>query len=88
MRGGLNVSVSRLRLYDIIRIDHFRGLESYWSVPYGDKTARRGQWIDGPADSLIEALRDALGTLPVIAEDLGYMTRRSMRSATGPVSPV
>jgi 4-alpha-glucanotransferase len=65
----------QMRLYDIIRIDHFRGLESYWSVPYGDKTARRGQWIDGPADSLIEALRDALGTLPVIAEDLGYMTR-------------
>ncbi len=66
----------QMRLYDIVRIDHFRGLESYWSVPYGDKTARRGQWIDGPADSLIEALGDALGPLPVIAEDLGYMTEK------------
>ncbi|NMA35468.1 MAG: 4-alpha-glucanotransferase [Clostridiaceae bacterium] len=65
----------QMRLYDIVRIDHFRGLESYWSVPYGDKTARRGQWIDGPADSLIEALDEALGSLPVIAEDLGYMTQ-------------
>jgi 4-alpha-glucanotransferase len=65
----------QMRLYDIVRIDHFRGLESYWSVPYGDKTARRGQWIDGPADSLIEALDEALGPLPVIAEDLGYMTQ-------------
>lgn len=64
-----------MRLYDIVRIDHFRGLESYWSVPYGDKTARRGQWIDGPGDSLINALEDALGPLPVIAEDLGYMTQ-------------
>ncbi len=66
----------QMRLYDIVRIDHFRGLESYWSVPYGDKTARRGQWIDGPADSLIEALDEALGPLPVIAEDLGYMTEK------------
>ncbi len=75
----------QMRLYDIVRIDHFRGLESYWSVPYGDKSARRGQWIDGPADSLIEALEKALGSLPVIAEDLGYMTQEvyEFRERTG-----
>lgn len=75
----------QMRLFDIVRIDHFRGLESYWSVPYGDKTARRGQWIDGPGDSLINALEDALGSLPVIAEDLGYMTQEvyEFRERTG-----
>lgn len=75
----------QMRLYDIVRIDHFRGLESYWAVPYGDKTARRGQWIDGPADSLVDALRDTLGPLPVIAEDLGYMTEEvyEFRERTG-----
>ncbi|MFA5585972.1 MAG: 4-alpha-glucanotransferase [Saccharofermentanales bacterium] len=64
----------QLRLYDALRIDHFRGLESYWAVPYGDKTARRGRWIPGPADSLFQALEAELGALPFIAEDLGYMT--------------
>ena len=64
----------QLRLYDMIRIDHFRGLESYWAVPYGDKTARRGHWLPGPADALFEAMEMELGDLPIIAEDLGYMT--------------
>lgn len=64
----------QLRLYDWLRIDHFRGLESYWAVPYGDKNARRGRWLPGPADALFEAIREALGPLPIIAEDLGYMT--------------
>ncbi len=75
----------QLRLYDKIRIDHFRGLESYWAVPYGDKTARRGQWIDGPADALFDALKEELGPLPVIAEDLGYMTQEvyEFRERTG-----
>lgn len=62
------------RLFDTIRIDHFRGLESYWAVPYGDKTARRGHWVPGPAEALIDAIHDALGSVSVIAEDLGYMT--------------
>lgn len=62
------------RLFDTIRIDHFRGLESYWAVPYGDKTARRGHWIPGPAEALIHAIHDALGSVSIIAEDLGYMT--------------
>lgn len=62
------------RLFDTIRIDHFRGLESYWAVPYGDKTARRGHWVPGPAEELIDAFHDALGPVSIIAEDLGYMT--------------
>ncbi len=75
----------QLRLYDCIRIDHFRGLESYWAVPYGDRTARRGHWLPGPEDSLFEALEETLGPLPIIAEDLGYMTREvdAFRERTG-----
>ena len=75
----------QLRLYDCLRIDHFRGLESYWAVPYGDKTARRGHWLPGPADSLFDALEEALGPLPIIAEDLGYMTTEvdALRERTG-----
>lgn len=75
----------QLRLYDMIRIDHFRGLESYWAVPYGDKTARRGYWVPGPADALFEAMEKELGPLPIIAEDLGYMTEEvyAFRERTG-----
>lgn len=65
----------QLRLYDTVRIDHFRGLESYWAVPNGDITARRGHWMPGPGDDLFDALEGALGSLPIIAEDLGYMTQ-------------
>lgn len=64
-----------LETYDIVRIDHFRGFESYWAVPYGDHTARRGAWLQGPKEELFEVLEDELGKLPVIAEDLGYMTK-------------
>lgn len=64
-----------LRLYDTVRIDHFRGFESYYAIPYGDKTARGGKWEKGPGMELFSALRHALGEdLPIIAEDLGYMT--------------
>ena len=72
-------------LFDTIRIDHFRGLESYWAVPYGDKTARRGHWVPGPGDQLINAIHGALGSLSVIAEDLGYMTKEvhAFRQRTG-----
>lgn len=75
----------QMRLYDTIRIDHFRGLESYWSIPYGEETARRGHWIPGPADRLFEAARAALGPLSIIAEDLGYMTEEvyQFRERTG-----
>ncbi len=63
-----------LTLYDVIRIDHFRGLESYWAVPYGEKTAKNGTWIKGPGMKLINALREACPDTEFIAEDLGYLT--------------
>ncbi len=59
------------KLYDIIRIDHFRGFDTYWSVPYGDKTAKGGHWNKGPGMSLIGALKGWFPGLEFIAEDLG-----------------
>ncbi len=62
------------KLFDVIRIDHFRGFESYWAVPYGDKTARRGRWKPGPGMGLIGVLKNWFTGLEFIAEDLGYTT--------------
>ena len=62
------------KLYDTIRLDHFRGFESYWSVPYGDETARNGKWVKGPGMELIGAIQKALPKLQMIAEDLGFLT--------------
>ena len=62
------------RLFDVIRIDHFRGLESYWSVPYGDVNARRGHWVKGPGQDFIDAVRRSFPELHLIAEDLGFLT--------------
>jgi len=64
-----------LRLTDEIRIDHFRGFESYWEIPYGRKNAMRGKWVPGPGRALFDAIRKALGELPIIAEDLGIITK-------------
>lgn len=63
-----------LKLYDIVRIDHFRGFESYWAIPYGDKTAVNGKWEKGPGIDLFNAIKTELGDIDVIAEDLGYLT--------------
>lgn len=63
-----------LKLYDIIRIDHFRGFESYYAIAYGEKTAKCGRWRKGPGSSLFKALTEKLGELPIVAEDLGYLT--------------
>lgn len=60
------------KLYDVIRIDHFRGLASYWSVPYGETTAKVGQWIQGPGMRLMGTLLSWFPQLEFIAEDLGY----------------
>jgi len=60
---------------DIVRIDHFRGFEAYWEIPADEPTAIHGHWVPGPNDDLFSALRTALGDLPFIAEDLGYITR-------------
>ena len=73
------------RMYDVVRLDHFRGLESYWSVPYGDKTARNGKWVKGPGLAFVKAIHQGLPELEMIAEDLGYMTQEVMdlRDASG-----
>ena len=56
------------RTVDILRLDHFRGFAAYWAVPAGEPTAINGEWVEGPGAALFEALRDALGELPIIAE--------------------
>jgi len=64
-----------LRLYDVVRIDHFRGFEAFWAVPAGEKTARKGEWRKAPGHELFKAIRAELGdALPIIAEDLGLIT--------------
>ena len=62
------------KMYDVVRLDHFRGLESYWAVPAGDKTAAGGTWMQGPGADYIHAVQAALPDLDFIAEDLGYVT--------------
>jgi len=59
---------------DLVRIDHFRGFESFWSVSFGEETAREGEWLTGPGDALFGALKVALGSLPLVAENLGLIT--------------
>ena len=76
---GYNWWIKRMRwaieTCDIVRLDHFRGFEAYWEIPADEPTAEHGHWVQGPNDSLFKALRSALGKLPFIAEDLGYITR-------------
>jgi len=62
------------RMYDVVRFDHFRGFESYWSVPAGEKTAVKGAWQPGPGMDFVRAVQNALPNLDFIAEDLGYVT--------------
>ncbi|MHC5613517.1 MAG: 4-alpha-glucanotransferase [Nostoc sp.] len=59
---------------DIIRIDHFRGFQAYWSVAQGEETAMNGKWVEAPGDAFFEVIREKLGKLPVLAEDLGVIT--------------
>ena len=61
-------------LYDILRIDHFRGFESYWAVPYGETTAKIGRWVKGPGMDLVGVLTGWFPNIQFIAEDLGYLT--------------
>ncbi len=61
-------------LSDVIRIDHFRAFDEYWSIPYGEPTAINGEWVKAPGYELFEAIEKKLGDLPIIAEDLGKMT--------------
>lgn len=61
--------------FDILRLDHFRGFESYWEITYGDKDARKGKWIKGPGIGLFNKVEEELGDLNIIIEDLGYTTK-------------
>ncbi len=63
-----------LQIVDIARIDHFRGFAACWEIPAGDTTAERGRWVEVPGRELFDAIRNALGELPIIAEDLGVIT--------------
>ncbi len=62
------------RTVDLVRVDHFRGFESYWRIPAEEPTAIHGEWLPGPSDHFFDALREALGEIPFIAEDLGIIT--------------
>jgi len=77
-KTGYNWWIDRLRasaeLADLVRIDHFRGFEAYWSVPADSETAKIGAWEPGPGDAIFDAIRDALGELPIVAENLGVIT--------------
>ena len=73
------------KFYDVVRIDHFRGFDEYYSIPYGEKTARNGHWKKGPGMKLFNTLKNWFGELPVIAEDLGILTPtvHELLAATG-----
>jgi 4-alpha-glucanotransferase len=63
-----------LKLVDVIRLDHFRGFEAYWEVPAGSPNAIKGRWVKAPGAAMLNKVREALGGLPIIAEDLGVIT--------------
>ena len=62
-------------LYDVVRLDHFRGFEAYWAVPFGDTTARNGRWVKGPGMDFVNAVKNNLPHVSLIAEDLGFLTQ-------------
>ena len=66
---------SSIQLFDLVRIDHFRGFEAFWEVPGRDTTAVNGRWAPGPGAELFQAISAALGPLPIIAENLGVITK-------------
>lgn len=74
-----------LKMYDVLRIDHFKGFESYWSIPAGDKTAEFGEWVKGPGMKVFDAIKKELGDVNIIAEDLGTLTEETikLRNDTG-----
>lgn len=65
---------SSFQIYDVLRIDHFRGFEAYWEVPYGSEDAVKGKWTKGPGIKLFDRIKEALGDLNIIPEDLGLIT--------------
>lgn len=77
-RDGYRWWIARLKaaftIYDVVRIDHFRGFAGYYCIPFGAENAKQGVWRKGPGMSLFSAVRRALGNVPIIAEDLGFLT--------------
>jgi 4-alpha-glucanotransferase len=73
-RWWIDRTVAALGMFDMIRMDHFRGFEAYWAVPSGEATAVNGQWIKGPGADLFRALKNSIGELPIVAENLGVIT--------------
>ena len=76
---------ANLRFADVIRLDHFRGFSAYWEIPAHEQTAVHGRWMPGPGKALFDAIRKALGDVPLIAEDLGFITPEvhELRRAVG-----
>lgn len=68
-----------LKIYDWLRIDHFKGFESYYSISYGESTAKNGKWVKGPGMKIFDAIRKALGDVNIIAEDLGTLTDETIK---------
>jgi len=73
-RWWVDRTAAALELVDVLRLDHFRGLDGVWEVDASAKTAEQGQWIEGPGQEALDALQERLGELPLIAEDLGVIT--------------
>ena len=73
-RWWVDRMATQLGLFDLIRVDHFRGFQAYWEIAASDDTAINGHWVEGPGAELFEALTRQLGPLPLVAEDLGYIT--------------
>jgi len=65
----------QLKYIDILRIDHFRGFDAFWEIPGGAPTAEKGRWVKGPGEKIFDSLKKQLGELPIIAEDLGVITK-------------
>ena len=88
-KNGYGWWIRRLKaaanMYDVVRLDHFRGFESYWAIPAGDTTAAGGSWQPGPAMDFVRAIQKALPDLDFIAEDLGYVTPqvRALQEGSG-----
>ena len=85
--GGSSGCAMQLGIYDLLRIDHFRGFDTYWAIPATSTTARTGKWENGPGMELFDALEAALGKLPIIAEDLGELfpsVRKLLADSTFP----
>lgn len=70
----LNRIQATLKTVDLIRVDHFRGFEAYWEIPFGAPNAIKGRWVKAPGRELFQTVRDKLGSLPLLAEDLGVIT--------------